>query len=574
MSRIRTRSYNYQHEQRNSLRQKRAVGQSLEIAHSRLAIVAACFCVCFLAITAQLVYLMLLKGDGESRTQYTAAAQNSLYRSDIVDRNGEVLATTIQSASLFADPALVLDIDETVQKLTSIFPKLNTERLRKKLASDKRFVWIKRNLTPRQQYEANALGLPGVDFLNQPLRVYPHGKTSAHLIGFTDVDGNGLAGIERSFDAPLKTSEEPLALSLDIRLQDILYSEVRHAAEKHNVQGGAGIILNAKSGEVLAGVSYPSFNPTHAGRATSDQLFNRLTLGAYEMGSTFKIFNAAISLDTGNGNLRKRYDTSKPLRIANYTVSDFKEYGDNLSLTEVMMYSSNIGSAKMAAEFGLTHQQRYFDKFGLLARSDIEVPEVVDPILPGNWNEVSLRTLAFGYGLAVSPVQLAAGVASVLNGGTYIPTTLLKNHGGDGMVYPPHQTISESSSMKLRRILNLVVQEGTGSKVKNTGYMVGGKTGTSYISSSEGGYGKQTLSSFIAAFPIHDPQYVVYIMLEAPEGTEDTFGWATGGWTAAPAVNNVVSRMAPVLGIPPLYKSPGVREALLVKGYKTVSHKK
>jgi cell division protein FtsI (penicillin-binding protein 3) len=538
--------------------------QAIETARTRLLIGGALIAAAFLVVGVRLTELVVFN---ENESLRRAAAREiaqpvSRARADIVDRNGVLLATSLTTASLFADPHKIADPADTARRIVEIVPDLSEEVIAARLSADKSFVWLRRNLTPRQQFEINRLGVPGLDFEHEERRVYPHGRLAAHVVGFTNVDNVGLAGIEQSMDAAIAGGTEPLRLSIDIRVQQILRQELAAQIEKFKAIGGGGIVLDANTGEVISLVSLPDFDPNAAGEASEEMRFNRITLGVYELGSVFKIFNHAIALETGAASMTSRYDATKPIRIARFTISDFHPEKRWLTVPEIFQHSSNIGSAKMALEFGGEIQRRFLGHLGLLRRTSIELPEQAQPIYPAQWREINTMTIAYGHGIAVSPLHLTSAVAAVANGGILRPATLVQRDGGtlDGV-----QVFSGATSDSMRRLLRLVVETGTGRNAEAEGYLVGGKTGTAE-KQVNGAYKRNALiSSFVGVFPVNDPRFVVYVMLDEPKGIPESFNYATGGWTAAPVVRGVIARMAPLFAIAPLDSdTPEIRRLVAI----------
>ncbi|MEE8393304.1 MAG: penicillin-binding protein 2 [Rhodospirillales bacterium] len=524
--------------------------QALETGRNRLLVAGAVFGLAFLVIAVRIVNLAVMEQDFGSRVAGLPPSVPAPYgRSDIVDRNGVILATSLPSASLYADPSKVLDAGEAAEKLAQVLPGLNPAEVLVKLQSKGRFVWLRRNLTPQQLYLVNRLGLPGLFFNNGERRIYPHGRLASHLLGFTDVDGNGIAGIERYFDQVLRRGGDPIKVSVDIRVQAILHEELSAAMKEFNALGAAGLILDVNNGETLAMVSLPDFDSNAPNDAASANRFNRVTKGVYEMGSTFKLFNTAMALDSGTVTLDDGYDASKPIRISRFTITDFHGKDRWLTVPEILVYSSNIGSAKMALDMGTTTQRTYLDRFGLISPASIELPEVGSPLIPPRWRDINTMTISYGHGIAVSPLQIATAVTGLVNGGVLRPSTLLKQQNG----FRPEGTriLSAETSRNMRSLMRMVVTQGTGSKADARGYPVGGKTGTADKMTGGGYRSGALISSFIGVFPIYDPKYVVLTLLDEPKGNEDTFNYATGGWVAAPVVRRVVQRMGPLLGVPP-----------------------
>lgn len=537
---------------------------ALDTGRTRLLFTAAMFACAFAVIGLRLVDVTLLKEGNEP----TVAERRSptvlpIGRADIVDRNGVLLATSLKTASLYADPHQVLDPKEAVAKLVKVLPDLNEAEVYKHLTANKKFVWIYRHLTPHQQYQVNRLGIPGLDFLTEERRVYPAGPLAAHLLGFTDVDNRGLAGIEREFDKRLRDSAKPLRLSIDVRIQHAMRFELSRAMHLFRAVGAAGLVEDVRTGEILAMVSLPDFDPNLPNTIDPETRFNRATLGVYEMGSTFKLFTAAMALDSGKVTLQSGYDATNPIHIARFTIHDDHAKRRWLSIPEIIMYSSNIGAAKMALDVGPEGQRAFLAKVGMLRPAHIELPEVGEPLVPNPWREINTMTIAFGHGIAVSPIQLVDGVSALVNGGIFRPATVLKRDGTGAV--PGTRVISPHTSDDIRRLMRLVVLGGTGKFAEARGFLVGGKTGT-----AEKVFGKRykthaLMSSFIGAFPINAPRYVVYAMLDEPSGNKQTYGYATGGWVAAPVVRNVVFRMASILGIHPVDEdSPEIRQQLAI----------
>ncbi len=540
--------------------------QAIETGRNRLLVTGLVFAVLFLILAARLVHVTLLMGGEPSLAGAPAAARAHAERAEILDRRGELLASNQKTASLYANPRVILAPEEAARKLTRVLPELSYGSLLGKLDSKRGFVWIKRNLTPKQQYAVNSLGLPGIAFQTERRRVYPQGRLMAHILGFTGVDDRGLAGIERYFDERLgarRAGERPLTLSVDTRIQYALRDELARAVGKFRAKGGAGVVLDAINGEVLALVSLPDFEPSLAAAAAEEARFNRATLGVYELGSVFKIFTLAMALDGRTVGLSDSYDATKPIHVARFIIRDFHAKRRWLSVPEIFLYSSNIGAAKMALDVGGTAQRAYLDKLGLLGRSRIELPEVGLPLYPARWGKISTMTIGFGHGIAVSALQLASAAAAVVNGGVLVPPTLIKREAGAEV--PGRRVMSPETSATMRRLLRLVVQHGTGKKASAPGYLVGGKTGTGEKAGAGGYRRKALVSSFVGAFPMTKPRYVVLALLDEPVGNKDSFGYATGGWTAAPVVGRVVARIAPILGVEPVDEAaPEVRRAMVV----------
>ncbi len=525
--------------------------EALEVGRNRLLVTGIVMMLAFAAVTARLVDLTLLDYEANPRFTATVSDQSSLRRADIVDRNGVILATNLPGDSLFANPREVLNAEHAIIKLRRVLPDLSYRDLLAKLESDSAFVWIQRNLTPQQVYAINRLGIPGFGFKQEIRRAYPHGSLAAHVLGFTDVDGRGIAGTESYFDQVLRKGHNPLALSLDVRLQSILHEELSASVAEFKALGGAGIIMDVRTGETLATVSLPDFTPNDPSTAIGEAGFNRATKGVYEMGSTFKLFTTAMALDSGTVTMGDGYDASKPIKIARFKISDYHAKNRWLSVPEILIHSSNIGSAKMALDFGSQVQQAYLKQLGLLSTSSVELPEVGSPLSPARWRDINTMTIAFGHGIAVSPMQMAEAVTVLVNGGHRYPATLLKQSRSQTM--RGEQVLSKQTSRQMRKLMGMVVANGTGRNANVPGYRVGGKTGTAEKQVGGRYKTKALISSFVAAFPLDEPRYVILVLVDEPKGNKQTHNYATGGWVAAPVVRRVIERMAPIIGILPVY---------------------
>ncbi|MGA8759466.1 MAG: penicillin-binding protein 2 [Stellaceae bacterium] len=545
--------------------------RALEGTRPRLFIASLAFMIAFAVIAGRLAQVTLLpSGVTVPRiARFDPPPPPPLERADIIDSNGKLLAATLDTPSLYANPRQILDPADTAQKLVATLPGLDHDAILAKLTSGKGFVWIKRHLTPEQAYAINQLGLPGLQFQHEERRVYPYGALLSHVVGFTGVDDNGEAGLERGLDDTLRGRREPLQLSIDLRLQYILHEELQRVVDDFTAKGGAGLIMNVNTGEVLAMVSLPDFDPAHPGtldpshpeRTIAERMFNRVTLGDYEIGSVFKIFTTAMGLDSGATTMSGRFDATNPIHIGRFTISDYHGKHRWESVPEILMYSSNIGEAKIALAVGADRQQAYLRRLGLLTAPSFELREIGKPHYPARWREVNVMTIGFGHGISETPLQVATAASALVNGGILRPATLLKLPPGGA----PQGTrvISPETSDHMRQLLRMVVQYGTGEMVNAPGYVVGGKTGTADKVEGRHYAERKLLSSFVGAFPMTAPKYLVLVMVDEPHPNKSSHGYATAGWTAAPAVGRTIVRMAPLLGVQPVDESsPEVVHAL------------
>ncbi|MBL8698715.1 MAG: penicillin-binding protein 2 [Alphaproteobacteria bacterium] len=538
--------------------------EALETARHRLVVAGALFGLAFAVVGVRLVDVTVLKEAQEPRAPRVAETQRvQMDRADIVDRNGILLATSLSTASLYANPRHVIDPQEAAAKLARTLPGLNEREIHQRLAGERSFVWIRRNLTPKQQDAVNRLGLAGVYFQREERRVYPHGALTGHIVGFTDIDNRGLMGAEQAFDDRLKSRTEPLQLSIDIRAQHILREEVAAAIKEFSAIGGAAMLLDPNSGETYAMVSLPDFDANNPGTAAAEARFNRLTLGIYEPGSAFKTFTAAMALDYNTGNLATPYDATRAISISRFRIDDYKPQRRIMNMSEVFMHSSNIGSVRMAEVVGRERQREFLAKLGLLRAPQFELLEITPPQVPSPWRDINMMTVAFGHGISVSPLALTASTAAIVNGGMYRNPTIVKRAEGEQSV--GERVIAGRTSEQMRRLMRLVVEKGTAKSANVPGYLVGGKTGTPE-KIENGRYKKDTrISSFVGAFPMNSPKFVVYMMLDEPKGNKSTFGYATAGWVVAPSIQRIVQRIAALYGIEPVDEmAPMVRDQMLI----------
>lgn len=526
---------------------RNALGQ----AKIRLLVVMTVFLLGYLAVSLRLIDLTMLRhGDATRSAAASSTTGVPILRGQILDRNGELMATSLKMASVYADATLISDPDRVADELAGILTDVSRDTLKKHLSSARKFVWLARNITPKQEYAINSLGHPGIGFEHQYRRIYPHGRLTAHLLGYTDVDGRGIAGIEKFFDRQLTDGEEDIKLTIDLRIQHILHRELEAAQKKFDAKAAVGMVMDVNTGEVIAMVSLPDFDPHHPGDATPDQLFNRATLGVFEMGSTFKLFPTAAALDEGKVTFATEIDASQPIKVGRFKISDYHAKKRMLSIPEIFIYSSNIGTAKMALMLGSTGLKDFYQKLGFDKQVPFDLPERGTPLFPHPWREVSTLTASFGHGVAVSPLHLMRGTSALVNGGYLIKPQIVMSEsprraaGGE-------RIISAETSDKIRKLLELTVAVGTGSKAYVDGYNVGGKTGTAEKATARGYDKKSLLSSFVGVYPVQDPKYAVVAILDEPKPIKETYGYATGGWTAAPVVGRVIEQMGPLYQIPP-----------------------
>ncbi|WP_375658996.1 peptidoglycan D,D-transpeptidase FtsI family protein [Bartonella sp. MR30HLJHH] len=485
-------------------------------------------------------------------------------RPDIVDRNGRLLATDIKTYSLFAEPRRIIDVDETIELLSTVLPDLNWQETYKRLKRKSGFSWIQRGLTPMQKTQIMALGIPGIGFRTEIRRFYPDGSVTSHILGMVNVDNQGIAGMEKYIDdaglsalraagLAMEESLKQVQLSIDVRVQAIVHDELIQAMKRYKAIAAGAVILNIHTGEVLALASLPDFDPGNPIEALKSDRLNRITAGAFEMGSIIKSFTTAMALDSDIFHLNSIIDASKPIKASRgYTIHDFHGKNRPLTLWEVFIYSSNIGSAKEALAIGIDKHRGFLQKLGLLDRLTTELPEVAHPIVPHHWKDIHSMTISFGHGMATTPLQTAVGAAALMNGGWLIAPTFLKRTKGQTL-HHAKRVLQAKTSQNMRYLYKLNSDIGSGRNAKVEGYRVGGKTGTAE-KVENGKYSKtKNFNSFLAAFPIDDPVYVVLTIIDEPKPAEGQRS-ATAGMNAGPMLANIVRRTASFLGVKPDFK--------------------
>lgn len=521
---------------------------------------------CVYAILAGRLVMFAVGADNHGARRTASQDAIATARPDIVDRNGAVLATDVKAPSLFGEPRRIIDKDEAIELLTATLPDLDTGEVRDRLSSRKGFVWLKREITPKQQQDIHRLGIPGIGFLRENKRVYPTGAEVAHLIGLVNIDNQGIAGMEKWLDsngladlhrAGFATDrlQKPVELSVDLRVEHALRDELMKAKEKFKAKAASGIISNVRTGEIVAMVSLPDFDPNNPREAHDPERINRLTTGVYEMGSTFKAFTLAMALDSGKISLNSMWDARGNLHYGKFTIHDSHQLGRFINTKEVFTYSSNIGAARIALGQGVEAHKAFLAKMGQLTRLRTELPESAAPLVPRRWGELNTVTVAFGQGLSVAPLQAVMGINALVNGGYLIPPTFLKRSEAEAAAMAK-RVVKQETSDKMRYLMRLNAEIGTAKSADVKGYYVGGKTGTSEKVINGRYAKKRVLNSFTAIMPADDPKYQILVMIDEPQALPETHGFITSGWNAVPTGGNVISRIAPLLGVEPRFDLP------------------
>jgi cell division protein FtsI (penicillin-binding protein 3) len=529
--------------------------------HNRIRLLSMVFTGAFLAISTKLA-MVTTYPDQPVKSKELVTEETRIPRPDIIDRNGEVLATDLAVASLYADPRKIYDLDEAVESLTAVVPDLDSKTLRAKLTQPGRaFVWLKRQVSPEERDAVYNLGIPGVGYVNERRRVYPHGRLAAHVVGNVDVDTKGIAGIERYLDdqgalytasltEPATNTAQPAQMSIDLRVQHALGEELHAAIKKFHAIAGGGIVMDIRTGEVLAMVSFPDFNPNGEDKKLTNNQQNKMTSGVYELGSVIKAVTFAMAFESGRFNLNSSVDARLPLVIGRHRINDFHAERRVLTVPEVFTYSSNIGTAKMALDVGLEQHKAFLEHVGLMERMQTELPESARPLLPKRWSRIVSATAAFGHGFAVQPLQGLAVVAGLLNDGKMVQPTFIKRSEAEADVLAT-RIVSKATSEKMKYLFRLNAIKGSAGKANVFGYRVGGKTGTAEKVVNGRYSHDRRLASFIGAFPMDEPRYALLVMLDEPKAIPGTYGFATSGWNAVPTAGKIVERIAPILGVFP-----------------------
>jgi cell division protein FtsI (penicillin-binding protein 3) len=490
------------------------------------------------------------------------AVATSFSRPDIVDRNGRLLATDLEAPSIYVDPGVVLDRDELVEKLATVLPDIDQKDLLRSISDrSRRFIWVRRGVSPKIAQEVHDLGLPGLSFRYELKRAYPSRKLAGHLLGSVNVDNRGLTGIEKYIDdkvgvdpvqSAVLSSRAPVRLSLDIGVQHALEDELIAGEKLYRSKGAAGVVLNIKTGEVLASSSIPRVDPAWPTQALDKTHMDRMTVGTYELGSVFKTFTIAMALDEGIVKPDTMIDVRQPLQVGRFKVTDFHSANRPLSVTEIYTHSSNIGAGMLALQAGTDKLTGFLSKFGLLTQLRTEEGAVSPPQLPKNWGRAETITAAYGHGIAVAPLQFAAAAATILNNGKPVHPTFLRKFDSNALDEKPIISPLTSREMAQMMRLNVTAPDGTGHKADVPGYRVGGKTGTADLPKAGGYSSKSVISSFLGAFPMDDPQYLTFVVLFEPKGMKGTHGQHTAGYTAAPVTGRLIARIAGQLGVAPM----------------------
>ncbi len=536
-------------------------------AEGRLLVLGAFFFCAFVVVGVRMG--MLATSEAQEPMANAAGAAIAMQRADVVDREGRILATNLETYSVYAQPNFMIDPIAAAEKLVAIFPDLEKERLIKDFTGNRKFLWIKKRISPEQKQAVHDIGDPGILFGPREMRLYPNGRLAAHILGgagfgregVNAAEVIGVAGVEKHFDDYLRdpaNGNKPLQLSLDLTIQAAVEQVLFGGMKIMNAKGASAVLMNAHTGEVISAASLPTFDPNDRPRPptsgfdpSDSPLFNRYVQGVYELGSVFKIFTAAQAVQLGLVNSETIIDTSGPMKIGRYPIGEFdgKNYG-SISVADVIVHSSNRGTGRLALQIGSKRQQEFLRSLGMFEPTPFEIVEAAggEPLKPKKWGELSTVTISYGHGLSTSPMHLAAGYAAIANGGHYVSPTILRKNGPQY----GHRVLSESAAKQAQKMLRKVVTDGTASFGEVPGYEVAGKTGTADKPKPRGGYyDNKVIATFATLFPASDPKYVLIVTLDEPSIVAYGEKRRTAGWTAVPVAAELIGRIAPLLGLRP-----------------------
>lgn len=541
----------------------------LSMCKNRLAFAMFAFLFVFGAIAVRLFDVCILSQTPHVQTaqddddeHFYALPENPIKRADIVDRNGAIIATSLPTVHLYANPSKIINPQKAAQKLAAVLPDIRYEDILKKLTKKGSFVYIKRNLSPSQQYQINYLGIPGLEFEDSEKRIYPHKNLFAHLIGSTNIDNLGVSGMEKALDERLRESDIPLKLTIDAGIQDTIRQGLAEGIKKFDALGGVAILMDVNTAEVIAMVSLPDYDPNNINKVSERAMFNFATKGVYEPGSVLKVFNAAFGLDKGNIRLTDRFDATKPLKLKYNTIKDYRGENRWLTLQEILIYSSNIGSAQIALKIGKEKQKEFLKNLGLFDEiSHFEVAEKAKPMLPSRWGEETTATVAYGYGISVTPLHIISAFCAVVNGGIFREPTVIANDKNR----TEKRVMKLSTSQKMRKLLRGVVVEGSGKRANVLGYEVAGKTGTANKLVNGKYVQKKVMTSFVGTFPASNPKYALMLMMDEPKGSKETWWFTTSGWNTVPTAGKIIATIAPQLNVKANYDLDELRRNRIIE---------
>lgn len=542
--------------------------EAVNVCRNRILVIIGLFLFIYMVIIFRIFNVCLVNGIQFDKTEIRYSRSRfapiaPVKRANITDRNGVVIATNLPTVNLITNPREVSNAPIIAQKLSEIFTDISYDDFLARLTRQSTFSYLKRNISPQQQARVNALGYPELSFEKSEIRVYPQKELFAHVLGNTDIDNKGISGLEKSLDTRLSTSTKDLRLTVDLGVQYAVRDELIKAKEKFGAERATAIVMDINTSEIIALSSVPDYDLNKRDFDDKDIKFNFATLGVYEAGSVFKVFNTALGLDSGKIKITDSFDATKPLKMGKHKITDYKVPAKWLTVGETLIHSSNIASAQIALKVGKNLQIKFLKNLGLFDRLDnLEIFEKARPLHRNekDWREDTVATVAYGYGISVTPMHIITAFSSVLNGGIYTPPTLTTEaYNRQGK-----RIISTQTSQDMRRLLRDVVIYGSGKNANIEGYEVAGKTGTANKIDSNGRYVKgKNMTSFISAFPISNPQYALMVIIDDPKPLKETWGYVTSGWNACPTGGKIITRIAPQLNVQPNFDLQTQRKSIL-----------
>ena len=516
--------------------------------HLRIKFLSFCFFLGFLVLSAKILYLANL-----SPGPVLSIAESDMHntkRPNIYDRNGNLVASNIAISSVAIRPNLLRNKEDIVDRLLSAVPTFQREDLEYKIFNDRKFVWLKRGITPSEENRIHNLGIPGIQFIDETKRFYSAANTLSSIIGYVNIDNIGQAGIEKFIDQPQQGSDGgDVYLSADLEVSHAMRDELQKSMSEYSSIAAAGVLMDINNGEIIAAVSLPDFDPQYQADALLPENINKVTNSLYEIGSTFKPFTIAMALDSGMVNLDTEYDAREPIIAGGHKIRDFRPQARVLTVSEIFIHSSNIGAAKIALDFGTDYHRSFLKKLGLLDPVSTQIQNLPSSSLPADWTEISTMTISYGYGISVSPLHAAVAGASLFNGGRLLQPSFLKVEDDSDIIYK--QVLEPSTSEKIKRLMYMNVVNGSAKRASVDGIFVGGKTGTANKLVGRSYDTETRRTTFMGAFPLDEPKYIMFLLLDEPEPTKNSHGFATAGWNVAPTFSNIVRRIAPMLKIKP-----------------------
>ncbi|MFL2510503.1 MAG: peptidoglycan D,D-transpeptidase FtsI family protein [Alphaproteobacteria bacterium] len=535
---------------------------ALKKFHKRIFFSIVVFICCYFLAIFRIADVMILEINLNKNQKFSLISE----RGKIYDRNGQLLSTTINSHSLFVNTLKIKKDKKILAKRISSIININNEEIYKKLISNKKFVYLKRNISPKEHQKIIELGEINLQTLIEKKRIYPFRNIGSHILGYVDVDNNGLAGIEKSYDENLKNGED-LYLTLDINLQNAATNELLKTINKFSAESGSIIIMDIENSEILSLVNYPDFDSNNINQSNSNQRLNRALQSNYEMGSTFKPITVAMGIDSGIIDHSMTFDVSKPIKNK---IEDWDPCNCSLSVKEIVVRSSNIGTAKIAEKIGKDNQIDFFKKIGFYEPINIKLNEAAKPFgQPYHWGKMETMTIGYGHGFAITPLHLAVAYSGILNDGIKTDPKIII----EDKIKNYKKIINKETSNYISYLLRSVIQETqiTGPKVRIEGYDIGGKTGTAELINGDDDYDKDlNRTIFVSAFPMSEPKYLILSFIDKPKRKKENNYSITSATVNAPLVKGILIKIIEILQLPKIDNKQILNAATSIK-YKQIN---